>query len=64
MSGPAGAWRGCLAGMYGHRQGHDGGFSERWGSRDQGVLGGDAVDRDAFGGGAFGWGFGGRGTFG
>ncbi|SOE74098.1 hypothetical protein SAMN05446589_5098 [Streptomyces sp. OV198] len=64
MSGPAGAWRGCLAGMYGHRQGHDGGFSERWGSRDQGVFDGDAVDRDAFGGGAFGWGFGGRGTFG
>ncbi|MEU1029571.1 hypothetical protein ABZ402_12610 [Streptomyces mirabilis] len=50
--------------MYGHRQGHDGGFSERWGSRDQGVFDGDAADRDAFGGGAFGWGFGGRGTFG
>jgi hypothetical protein len=34
--------------MYGHRQGHEGGFSERWGGRDRGVFDGDAFDRDAF----------------
>ncbi|MFD8760251.1 hypothetical protein [Streptomyces mirabilis] len=50
--------------MYGHRQGHDGGFSERRGSRDQGAFDGDAVDPDVFSGGTFGRGFGLRGAFG
>jgi hypothetical protein len=49
--------------MYGCRQGHEVGFSERWGGRDRGVFDGDAFDRDAFSGGVFGWGaFGGRGA--